>query len=283
MAQPALSQQVAELEEELGVSLLHRSARGVRPTPAGEALYREAVLILRQIEKLPEIVRYTGGEVAGSVSLGMSSTLASSLAGDFMKACRVALPMVNLSFVTEDSLSLKTRIAARSVDLAILFEESPTPGLLREPLFRQRLYLIQRKPRTGRPAKSVTLAQVGAQPLVLASHPNALRSLLDARLAAEGIAPQVAAEANMLHGMLSAVQAGVGAAVIPMGDFTAATGGGGLVALPIEPPILQTAHLVSSADAALTPAGEAVRALLGPFVQRVLDEKAPPGMQKIEP
>ena len=39
VAQPALSQQMAELEQALGVALLHRSARGVRPTPAGDVLY----------------------------------------------------------------------------------------------------------------------------------------------------------------------------------------------------------------------------------------------------
>ena len=43
VAQPALSQQMADLEQRLGVPLLHRSARGVRPTPAGLLLYREAV------------------------------------------------------------------------------------------------------------------------------------------------------------------------------------------------------------------------------------------------
>src|SRR5271155_5822066 len=53
VAQPALSHQIAELEEELGVTLLHRSARGVRPTAAGETLYREAAAILQLMEQLP--------------------------------------------------------------------------------------------------------------------------------------------------------------------------------------------------------------------------------------
>src|SRR6478609_11768500 len=52
VAQPALSQQIAQLEEQLGVGLLLRSARGVRPTAAGEVLYREASSILRQLEEI---------------------------------------------------------------------------------------------------------------------------------------------------------------------------------------------------------------------------------------
>jgi LysR family nitrogen assimilation transcriptional regulator len=54
VAQPALSQQIAELEEQLGLALLQRSARGVRPTKAGEVLYREAVSILKQVEQLSQ-------------------------------------------------------------------------------------------------------------------------------------------------------------------------------------------------------------------------------------
>jgi LysR family nitrogen assimilation transcriptional regulator len=76
VAQPALSQQIADLEARLGVPLLHRSARGVRPTAAGEALYREATSIIGRIEELPAIVRSTDGEIAGTVPLGMSATLA---------------------------------------------------------------------------------------------------------------------------------------------------------------------------------------------------------------
>ena len=53
VAQPALSQQIAELEERLGLKLLQRSARGVTPTAAGEVLFREASSILHQLDQLP--------------------------------------------------------------------------------------------------------------------------------------------------------------------------------------------------------------------------------------
>jgi LysR family transcriptional regulator, nitrogen assimilation regulatory protein len=61
IAQPSLSDQIAELEQALGTPLLLRSARGVRPTAAGEILYREASAILKHLEQLPDIVRTSLG------------------------------------------------------------------------------------------------------------------------------------------------------------------------------------------------------------------------------
>src|SRR5258708_39788778 len=74
VAQPALSQQIAELEERLGVMLLQRSARGVRPTAAGEIRYQEAVAILQQLGPLPNPIRPETGEPEGNVSPGALST-----------------------------------------------------------------------------------------------------------------------------------------------------------------------------------------------------------------
>lgn len=282
VAQPALSHQIAELEEELGVVLLHRNARGVRPTVAGEALYAEACAILRQVERLPDIVRATGGgEAAGAVSLGMSSTLASFLAGPFMENCKIALPRVNLSFVSEDSVSLKTRIDAYSLDLAVIFEAEPMPGLIRTALFRQRLYLVNRKRLPGSP-KSVAMERLGEFPLILPVQQNSVRRQLDRLFAGAGIAPDIVTETNNLSSMLSAVQAGMGAAILPIGAIPATLGSGEMMATPIDPPIYQTASLVSCDSTTLTRAGEAVRDLLKTFVQRFLLEKRPAGMERIE-
>src|SRR6202050_1572346 len=82
VAQPALSQQVAELEERLGVMLLQRSARGVLPTAAGGILYKEASAILHQLDQLPGIARSDDGQPEGTVSLGVISSLAPRLTGD---------------------------------------------------------------------------------------------------------------------------------------------------------------------------------------------------------
>src|ERR1700735_267845 len=91
VAQPALSQQVAELEERLGVMLLQRSARGVRPTAAGEILYNEASAILHQLDQLPNAIGPSSGEAEGNVSLGFISSLTSKLVGGVLEECRTRM------------------------------------------------------------------------------------------------------------------------------------------------------------------------------------------------
>jgi len=197
VAQPALSQQIAELEERLGQTLLKRSSRGVRPTAAGEALYRKASAILRQLERLPELVRSSSGEAEGTVSLGIATSLAGNLVGPFMDACKIAHPRVILKWFDGDSASLGARVESNNLDLAVLFEGELVSPLSRRPLFRQRLYFIG-KDRLADQGGSVTLAQIAALPLVLPGQPNQRRRTIERAFASVGLSPNVVAEADTI-------------------------------------------------------------------------------------
>jgi LysR family transcriptional regulator, nitrogen assimilation regulatory protein len=214
------------------------------------------------------------------VTVGMSSTLASTMAGALMDNCKQALPRVNLRFVTSDSLELRSRIDDQTLDLAIVFEDVPTAGYARKALFRQRLFLIRRK-RTPRSPASITLKEMAALPLILPSPPNVLRSLVDRVLGEAALSPTIAAETDVFSGMMSAVQAGVGNAILPKGDFSDVPGHAGVLPLLIEPPMYLTANVVSSLEAPLTSAGEAVRDLLGVFFTAQLADKEMVGAEKV--
>jgi LysR family nitrogen assimilation transcriptional regulator len=282
VAQPALSQQIAELEQALGVSLLHRSARGVRATAAGDALYAEAVEILRRIERLPGIARSAGGEAQGTVTLGMSSTLAAVLAGSFIEAASRALPKIGLRFVSQDSETLRNRIIDQKLDLAIVFEDEPVTGFVRVPLFRQRLYLVQRR-KTPRSPQSVTLARLAQNPLVLGAPPNLVRVLLDRAFAHAGLEPHVAAEMDVLSSILSAVESGLGDTILPKGEFSDVPGNAKMFVIPIDPPLYLTASLIAAQDVAPTRAREAVQACLLDFVRLHLENHPVAGAEWIGP
>jgi LysR family nitrogen assimilation transcriptional regulator len=261
VAQPALSQQIAELEEQLGVKILLRTARGVRMTPAGEALYREASSILRQVELLPDVVRSSGEEATGTVAVGMSSTLAGQFAGTLMEASRAALPKIMLKFASADSLSLKGRIEMHTLDLAIVFEDYLDARLLREPMFRQRLFYVSREG-PGAPKAPVRANDLASLPVILPGMPNGLRAMLDRVFSSLSIVPNMVAEADVFSSMLAAVGQGLGGTVLPMSEVSDVQGRP-LVAVPIVGPSLyMTASVVWSNDFPLTRAGEAVRQLL---------------------
>jgi LysR family nitrogen assimilation transcriptional regulator len=181
--------------------------------------------------------------------------------------------------VTSDSLELRSRIDDKTLDLAIVFEDVPTAGYARKALFRQRLFLIRRT-RKARSPSSITLKEIAELPLILPSPPNLSRALIDRVFGEAGLSPNIVAETDAFSGMMSAVQAGMGNAIVPKGDFSDVPGHGGVLPLLIEPPIYLTANVVSSIEVPLTRAGEAVRDLLAVFVKAHLEDKVVAGAER---
>jgi LysR family transcriptional regulator, nitrogen assimilation regulatory protein len=277
VAQPALSSQIAELEQELGIKLLHRGPRGVQPTPEGQLLYQEAQELVRQFDQLPEKIRANSPKVTGVVHLGVAAVLTQPLAGAFMTVCREALPDVTLSFASADSAVLRARVVEHELDLALVFEEEPLPGLSRTELFRQQMYVLHID-EALRNTASVRYADLAKRPLV--SPGEVWRRSMEKRFAAAGVTPNIVANTEDLGSHLAAVNAGIGAIILPVSDPSSIPGAGNVIATPISDFHL-TASLVWPHDAQLSRAGEAVSALLIPFIARYIKEKQPPGGESL--
>jgi LysR family nitrogen assimilation transcriptional regulator len=283
IAQPALSQQIAELEAQLGVELLQRSPRGVRATPAGEILYREATAVLKRLDQIPSLILSSEGAVQGAVSLGISTIIGPHIAGAVVVVCKESLPKVSLKLVAADSVNLCSRVEAGQLDMAIIFEHELQPtasSLSRSPLYRQRLYFTANTPLD---TPVVSLSQLAGMPLVLPSLPNSTRFAVDHALKSAGLSATIATEVDDFPGSLMAVRAGLGGTVIPTGTLAHVGGVDLQVPAPIEPPLYVTATLVADKSAPLTQAAYAVHALLVPVIKDYLDVEQIPGTQWVAP
>ena len=280
VAQPALSQQIAQLEEQLGVSLLLRSARGVRPTAAGEVLYREASSILRRLQQLPGIVRSGTGPAKGIVRIGISSTFLTTAPMAFMEHCKSSLPDVVLRMAVSDSPTIKRRVSEHELDLGLVLEDEFAPTFARTPLFRQRLFLIRH--RAASKGEPVQLADLASLPLVLPPAPNMTRTALDQAFAAAELSPNVVMEVDVVANIITAVRAGVGGSVLPKGDLSDMSGDDLGKPEAIEPPVFLTCSTISSGNFPLTNAAGAVRDLLTGFVETTLRESQAPGVEWID-
>jgi LysR family transcriptional regulator, nitrogen assimilation regulatory protein len=281
VAQPALSQQVAELEERLGVSLLQRSARGVRPTAAGEILYKEASTILHQLDQLPGAVRSSSGEPEGSVTLGIMSSLAPKMVGGILGECRASIPKVTIRVTDGDSLGLESKIASGVVDIGILYEDEFVTPLMRKPLFTQRLFLISVVPLPDH-ADVISLDKVAELPLVIPGPTYGRRREVIERTFAEAkLKPNIALEADTLGSELWAVRNNIGCSILPAGDMSHFGPHAFAKPILIEPPMQMTCSLVHSGGLPLTNAGQALRDFLIGFIERRVRQPDMPGVKWI--
>jgi LysR family nitrogen assimilation transcriptional regulator len=277
VAQPALSQQIAELEASLGVPLLQRSARGVKPTAAGQKFYDEASSILRKYENLPGLVRSNSGKVEGQVGLGMPASLSTTLVGPFIEACKADYPRVTLKFIDGDSEFLREEVEKSRLDLALAYEDEFFPVVLRQPLFRQNHYLISSN-RSAHPAKAtISLKEVAKIPLVLPGALNARRVVIDRTFAEAGLSLNLAAEAVTVSSELSAVRSGAGSTILNLGDMSGFSLGDFAEPVLIEPTFYLTCCLIWSNQDTLTLAAERVKMLLVKFLKNHIHETKRPG------
>ena len=275
VAQPALSQQISELEAALGVPLLQRSARGVKPTAAGERFYEEASSILRKLENLPGMVHSGIGDVEGLVSVGMPGSLSTILVGPFIERCRAAYPKITLRITDADSDSLRDDVEKGRLDLALPFEDEFFPVVQRQPLFRQNHYLISSKDAAPTAGPTISLTEVAKIPLVLPGHSNARRVVIDRTFAKAGLSLNVAAEASNVPSELSAVRSGAGSTILNLGEVS----GFGDFAAPvlIEPTFYLTCCIIWSNEFPLTLAAAGVKKLLIEFVRAHVETTKRPG------
>ena len=143
ISQPALSQQMRSLEEELGEPLLHRRPRGVEPTAAGELLLSHARALVAQSERLRAEFHARRELETGTVSFGIIPTLAPYLLPRFLGPFRKAHPGVVVSVHEARTDQLVPMVAAGDLEFGILSDVSQEErkrsslqlqGLFREPL-----------------------------------------------------------------------------------------------------------------------------------------------------
>jgi LysR family nitrogen assimilation transcriptional regulator len=280
VAQPALSQQIADLEERVGISLLLRTPRGVKPTPAGDAFYLEAAAILQRMGQLPGLLREATGQVQGTVRLGLVGSLAPALVGLVFEHFRSELPDVNLVCSDGNSEALSARVQAHAIDLALVFEDESVAAHVRKPVFMQRLFLIGNDAaKFSRP--SVTLEEISKLPLVLPSRPGNRRQIVDRAFSECGLLPNIVVETEDFASELSAVRAGIGSTIMNIGELP--SGFEDLPQpLPLEPAVSMTCSVISNSDSSLTTAAEAVRSSLIEVVRNFVKRTKRRGVRLME-
>ncbi len=252
IAQPALSRQVRSLELEFRQNLLLRNGRGVTTTEAGRLLLEQGRGILHQVERLQQELGRRRGAPVGKVALGLPPSLSTTLAVALARAFADELPETALAISEGLSTTMQDALASGRIDVALLFDAAPRPELDLRLIGLQQLWLVDRKPPSGR-STPATLADVAATPLVIPSRPNVFRMLIETALARAALRPTIAVEVDAIAAIVQLVLDGRGAAVLTREAVAPLATSGRLRLRPIgEPPLDCRLALATSARRPVT-------------------------------
>ncbi|UUX95198.1 LysR substrate-binding domain-containing protein [Aquabacterium sp. J223] len=277
VAQPALGQQIAALEDEVGARLFERTSRGMALTDAGRTFLDHAKVVLADVERARAAVSASAGEPRGEVVIGLPTTAALAATVPIVRACRERLPQVRLKVIEGYSGFVREWLTAGRLDLAILYGDAPVATLALQPLVEERLALITAAAESHRPGP-IALVDVARHPLVLPGREHGLRRIVDDACAAAGLTLDVVAEIDSLPNVKRVVEAGIGRTILPAGAVAEEVAAGRLTASTItDASMLRRVMLARSVARPASLAATAVAALTVDLIRGMVAAGAWPG------
>jgi LysR family nitrogen assimilation transcriptional regulator len=245
IAQPALSRQIALLEDEFGVPLLLRMGRHVRLTDAGEVLLRHAHEIARSVERARDEMQSRTLSPKGTVRIGTPPSLSAIVAPKLIETIRRDFPDVVLKFREGTSLFLERSIMDAELDLALVAETPMGRGVDGVRLATEDIALIARRGIVRRLLRGRSVSSLGV-PLFTTWQVSAMLKPLASALRFD-LSPAIEIDAFLT--VKDLVIAGAGMALVPVGVYAAAIRRGRVVAAQISDTPIQRPVFLARASA----------------------------------
>jgi LysR family transcriptional regulator, nitrogen assimilation regulatory protein len=203
--QSGISQHVAGVERELGVKLFERSARGVKPTPAGQRYYRHCIEVIGQIAKANAEMRAFAARVTGDLRIGLIPTLTRAALAPTLEKFVARYPDVRLHIVEGYSGALTDMVQNGELDFAVVPAAEGRVGLKTRLIARDREMLVSNTVRGLRPFAPVRLKECGPLKIILPGRANVRRRNIEIYFETHGIEVESMIEMDAMIGTLQFV------------------------------------------------------------------------------
>ena len=215
---PAVSQQLAALEREVGMRLTERAGRGVELTPAAHILVGHTDALLARLDNAEADLAALRDQIAGRVALAAFPSAAASLVPAAWAALADSAPQVRLDLTEMEPEESLPAVLRNETDVAVAHEYDLLPRPL-DPLFERRdllddpvvLAIPPDYPADG----PVPLATLAGQPFLAPRQGTSCAEMIQRACARAGFVPRVVARASDFQVLLSLVAAGAGVTLVP--------------------------------------------------------------------
>ncbi|MFV9503814.1 MAG: LysR family transcriptional regulator [Oscillochloridaceae bacterium umkhey_bin13] len=274
MSQPAVSQQIRGLEEQLGeIKLFRRVGKRMVPTHAGEELLARARDLVQQAERTYEHMRALKGEVGGRVSFGCSANSAERLLPHLLVGYQARFPEVRVELVLAGVEGLIDGLNERRLALALIEEQQRRRGFEHLPLGTEPVVLVAASGNPLLKQEQVPPGVLREQSIALPRSGTPLRRVIEDGLRRRGIALsdlRPVLETDSTTALIQAAQTGLGLSFVPRSCLPARHEGLGIVDLA-GPPLQQEWFLVRLRERGIPGAAQSLAEyLLGPQARLIL-------------
>ncbi len=215
VAQSALSNQIRQLERELGMELLARTTRSVQPTEAGELVAARARAVLSETAALRGEIDELRGLTRGHVTVGAMLFGGELDIPAILARFTSRFPDVEIGLREGTAQRMLEMLADGTLDVAFALEVQPPEGIERLPLSSEELVLATSSDHELAGDAPLALEALAGHRLIAFSQGASTRRLVDAALSRAGVEPRIALQADDLALLRSLVARGIGVTILP--------------------------------------------------------------------
>ncbi len=267
LSQPAVSMQIKQLEEALGLPLFEQIGKRNQLTEAGRETLAAGRAISRELVNLENTLADLQGLKGGTLTVSVAST-ASYFTARLMALYRELHPEVRISLNVVNRETLLRQLADNSIDLALMGQPPSGQDLQAQPFLDNPLVVIAAPPHPLAGARAIDLRRIAAEPFVTREEGSGTRSAVENFFDQHGLIVNNAMEMNKNEAIKQAVEAGLGVGVVSLHTVRAELIARSLCVLDVAGfPLQRQWYLVQRKGKRLSPAAHA-------FSQLVLREAA---------
>ena len=270
VTQPAISMQLRQLEEAMGLPLFEADGRKIRLTEAGEDFQLYALAAVFQLEQMEEAMEERRGIKRGKIELAFVST-AKYFVPMLLMHFRKRFPAVEVALQIHNRESIMKLLARNEIDLVVMGRTPDTAEFSATPFATNPLGVISAPQYPLSRRRKAPIAILQEQEFVVRENGSGTRQAMERFFGEHGIAPRIVMEMPSNETIKQAVMAGMGLGFLSLRTIRHELTSGHLVLLDIDGlPIVRQWHVTHLASKRLSPAAAALKAFLieeaGPLV-----------------
>lgn len=270
LTQPAVSNQIRHLEQELGTSLLERIGKSTKPTPEGEVLIAAASRTFAELETAIDEIARMRADISGTLVLATGATATRHLLPPVMVDLRARHAGIDLRVLTGNTVDMIPGLLDGSIDLGLLTAAIRDPHLQSRFFFRDRLVCIT-PPAAAPTSQAIRPRDLRNRQLVLYDRGGSIRRAIDSWLGATDRRRIRVTDIGSAEAQVAFVRAGLGWSIVSEIAAREDAAAGRIDLFGLDPPLSRDLVLVWRSDRATRPV---IAAALAVFASHV----APPSV-----